>query len=518
MKNRKSRKTIKTVFGAALIACVIVGVIVVISSLLVEKDGFKTIDPSFEVGGLDENGKYKETEFSIYTKNKFECKGLNVVLDFDSELSYQVYFYDYNETFVSATPQLYLGDEVTVPYTAVYARIVATPIWGEDVKEHEKEIGFFECLKLADKITVKVAKGQSISHVSKDTDPNLVYYDLVEVNKAATCTKKGLATYCCKHCGKNFEVVMAIDPNVHSALETVPKKDSTCYELGYEEYQKCNDCDTNLGNTVINMKPHNLTGEYTTNDTHHWFACTTEGCTFFYSLALHNWYTVPGKDATCTENGYTAHEKCSDCNVTRGYEIIEATGHTLVEHSDENGHWYTCSVCGFESEHEAHTYLPVEGKSATCTEVGYTAHEKCSVCSFTVGYTVIEARHKLGWSYDAEIHEQRCYLCGVTVSSGIHTYVDGTCTVCGFSTGAEIPCIHDYVVVPAKDATCESSGYTEHEECFLCGKIVRYTEIAAKGHTYVDGTCTDCGAIQETTESGITVTMGIGGPKPEWML
>ena len=76
---------------------------------LVDSDKFDTkniSDLSFGVGGLDSTGKYMSTDKSIYTKDAFECQGLSVSLEFDSEISYQIYFYDQNNDFVHTTGKL----------------------------------------------------------------------------------------------------------------------------------------------------------------------------------------------------------------------------------------------------------------------------------------------------------------------------------------------------------------------------------------------------------------------------
>ena len=40
---------------------------------------------------LTDDGRFKESDESIYTKNAFECQGLDVEIDFDKNISYQIY-------------------------------------------------------------------------------------------------------------------------------------------------------------------------------------------------------------------------------------------------------------------------------------------------------------------------------------------------------------------------------------------------------------------------------------------
>lgn len=81
--------------------------------------------------------------------------------------------------------------------------------------------------------------------------------------------------------------------------------------------------------------------------------------------AEHRFETVPGKDASCTEDGYTEHRECSLCHEKDGYAVIEA----------------------------GHAYITIPEKPATDTETGYTQHQECSRCGHKEGYAVLETVH-----------------------------------------------------------------------------------------------------------------------------
>ena len=50
------------------------------------------------------------------------------------------------------------------------------------------------------------------------------------------------------------------------------------------------------------------------------------------------------------------------------------------------------------------------------------------------------------------------------------------------------------VTKPGKEPTCEETGLTEEKSCETCGRVMQQqTTIAAKGHNYEDGKCTNCG-------------------------
>ena len=126
----------------------------------------------------------------------------------------------------------------------------------------------------------------------------------------------------------------------------------------------------------------------------------------------HVWTDIAGKDATCTEDGYTAHKVC-ECGEKQGYEVVPA-GHKLVD---------------------------VEGKAATCTEDGYTAYKACSNCDYTEGKTVLPAGHALAdvsaqaatCTADGYTAHKACSNCDYTegkevVSASGHSYENGYCS------------------------------------------------------------------------------------------
>ncbi|MBQ1368374.1 MAG: hypothetical protein IIY45_09870 [Firmicutes bacterium] len=107
----------------------------------------------------------------------------------------------------------------------------------------------------------------------------------------------------------------------------------------------------------------------------------------------HTPVTVPGKAATCTEDGLTDGSKCSVCGVILTEQTtISALGHdwgswtvaAAATCTADGSEIRTCSRCG-ETETRsisktAHTPVTVPGKAATCTEDGLTDGSKCSVC------------------------------------------------------------------------------------------------------------------------------------------
>ena len=153
----KVKKIVAIVLGLVTVAGAVFGV-----SALAKyaKEEQKTIKPTFSVGGLTEMGVYEETDDTIYTKNAFEAKGLEIKLDFDSNVKYQVFFYDKLDKFISCTEVYTESQNISVPLEAC-ARLEVTPIWGADAPL-EKEIKWYETAKYANQLEIRVDKRQEL--------------------------------------------------------------------------------------------------------------------------------------------------------------------------------------------------------------------------------------------------------------------------------------------------------------------------------------------------------------------
>ena len=117
----------------------------------------------------------------------------------------------------------------------------------------------------------------------------------------------------------------------------------------------------------------------------------------------HTLEAVAKKPATCKEEGYEAHYKCTVCNKlfsdAAGTEELEApvvipkaahswdagevtTAPTCTEKGVKT---YTCTVCGETKTEDVdmipHTLEAVEGKDPTYKAAGYKAYYKCTVCN-----------------------------------------------------------------------------------------------------------------------------------------
>ncbi len=131
--------------------------------------------------------------------------------------------------------------------------------------------------------------------------------------------------------------------------------------------------------------------------------------------------------------------------------------------------------------------------AATCTEKGYQAGTKCSVCNtvLTEGKELDPKGHSYGaWEV---VTEATCTTAGEQKK---------TCT-CGDVVTEAIPATgeHSYGAWEVvTEATCATAG--EQKKTCTCGDVVTEAIPATGEHTYVDGVCSVCGDVDGTVIPG----------------
>ena len=202
------------------------------------------------------------------------------------------------------------------------------------------------------------------------------------------------------------------------------------------------------------------------------------------SKVAHTEETVPGKAATCTENGLTDGKKCSVCGAT----TVEQTVIPANDHKDDNGD-YKCDVCGTNlcTDHVEET---VAGKAATCTEAGLTEGKQCSICgSVMLAQEVIPAK-----GHTANADDGNCATAVVCANGCGYIFVeamnhnpeaddgDVTTAVKCANAGCE------HILVPAKEAiaftipTLENGTITADKKNYAVGDTVTLTIAPAGGY------------------------------------
>ncbi len=153
-----------------------------------------------------------------------------------------------------------------------------------------------------------------------------------------------------------------------------------------------------------------------------------------------------------------------------------------------------------------HVYTGVVTKP-TCTEGGYTTFT-CSCGASYVGDETPATGHTPGEAATC-LTAQTCTVCGATVKAALgHSYANGSCIRCGAIDPSA--CAHgDTVVNGYKESTCSAEGYTGDTFCNTCKTIVKTgASIAKKAHT--PGAAATCTTAQTCTVCGATVKAALG--------
>ena len=144
------RKT-KSIIGVILLIATLIGAVAGISAIS-KKETKKISDFAFERGKIDENGVYVEDETSIVTSDMFECQGLVVERGFKFNYEYQVFFYNFDGVYLSASEKYTDTKRIDVPELAKFARVVIYT---------EQKVGFLDVTKIARTLDIKVSKVQN---------------------------------------------------------------------------------------------------------------------------------------------------------------------------------------------------------------------------------------------------------------------------------------------------------------------------------------------------------------------
>ena len=392
------------------------------------------------------------------------------------------------------------------------------------------------------------------SHTYTEAIPALGHKYSTEVTHP-TCTAEGFTTHTCSVCNNSY-VDTKTDPLGHidsdkdytcdvckedlcteHVEQTVPGKDPTCTEEGLTDGKKCANCgDIIVEQAKIPALGHSYKTSLTKPDCEN-AGYTTYTCDCGYSYVAdevsplgHTEKTVPGKAASCTENGLTNGKTCTVCGKT----LEEQSVIPSIGHSDENKD-YICDVCG-EDLCTEHAEQIIPAKAPTCTEAGLTAGKKCANCGDillaqeeipALGHTETVIFGKPATCTAAGLTDgKRCSACGkiilfqnVILPTG-HSYqasvtapdcVNGgytvfTCTVCDNSYRANetAPHGHKYnAVVTAPD--CVNGGYTTFT-CTVCANTYVGNRTEPLGHSYsvfvTHPTCTEAGYNTYTCDCG----------------
>ena len=297
--------------------------------------------------------------------------------------------------------------------------------------------------------------------------------------KEAECETAGYTgdTYC-TDCDKKLADGKEIAATGHQNTEVRDAVEATCKKAGYTGNTYCLKCGKKISaGTEIAKKPHSWnTGKVTTEP-----GCETEGVKTYTCTVCKETKTEPVEatghqhteirnavEAECETVGYTGDTYCTDCNkkLEDGKEIA-ATGHQNTEVRD--------------------------AVEATCKKAGYTGNTYCLKCGKKISAGTEIAKKPHSWNTGKVTTEPGCE------TEGVKTY---TCTVCKETKTEPVEATgHQHTEIRnAKEAECETTGYTGDTYCTDCSKKIKEgTVIELTGHQNIEvrdaieATCKEAG-------------------------
>ena len=151
LKKHAAADTIKWI----IIFLLMIGVIGAVLTLFVMLDRQTTVTKigpeAYTIATLDENGEEIEGNTSIVTRDTFTTDGLKVELADEATVTYELYFYDGEDNFISSTGALSADFNGEVPENAASAKCVITSTADEDGK-----VDLTEVLGYAGQVTISI--------------------------------------------------------------------------------------------------------------------------------------------------------------------------------------------------------------------------------------------------------------------------------------------------------------------------------------------------------------------------
>lgn len=201
--------------------------------------------------------------------------------------------------------------------------------------------------------------------------------------------------------------------------------------------------------------------------------CTTEGNTEYYLLDGHYY-----------DNTLSAIGQADTVATALGHDFGEWVQTTAPRCTTEGEETRTCSRCdAYQTQRVAmldHDMENCDAQAATCTEIGWNAHQACSRCGFKENYEELPATGHTE-AIDAAV-APTCTETGLT--EGKH------CSVCGEVLVAQvvIPATgHTEAVDAAVAPTCTENGLTEGKHCSVCNTVLVAQEVVpATGHNMTE--------------------------------
>ena len=153
LRKHKTADAVKWV----VVFLLVIGLIGAVITLFVMLDRQTTVTEigaeAYTIATLDENGEQAEGDTAIVTRDTFTTDGLKVELADEASVTYQLFFYDGEGNFISATGDLSADFDGAIPENAANAKCEITPTADEDGK-----VDLIEVLGYAGQVTILINK------------------------------------------------------------------------------------------------------------------------------------------------------------------------------------------------------------------------------------------------------------------------------------------------------------------------------------------------------------------------
>ena len=228
----RTKKIVAAIVAGVLAIAALAGIIALFRPNT--KDEKIKINPAFSVGALDESGAYEKSESTLYTKDAFAAEGLETKVDFDATISYQLFYYDENVEFLSASGTLNVNHVAELPEGTEYARVMIMPDW-TGVEVEDQEIGALDKSKYTSQIEFWVNNPDYVE-VEEETEDKLTELVIDTEHFGAFPSKETFGEYASTYTDSTNNNTFGEDSSLFAA------KDAICYkpmQLDAGKYELC---------------------------------------------------------------------------------------------------------------------------------------------------------------------------------------------------------------------------------------------------------------------------------------
>lgn len=146
------KKNTLFIVGAILLGILVISAIISLGTRLGSSQSYDKLSSSdYVVGTLNTAGEFDKSAECFVTEDYITVDGLKVIVEDDANLSYKLFFYDENKTFISNTSAFAVTYNGLIPETAEYFKIVIDPT-------NDSDISLYDIIKYSSDVDVKYYK------------------------------------------------------------------------------------------------------------------------------------------------------------------------------------------------------------------------------------------------------------------------------------------------------------------------------------------------------------------------